>query len=96
MAAMAATRPRRLRDDETLLGSYATMYSPTRQVSAKEELQRIEAAILELPEAQRDVVMMSRVMDLSYAEIAAALMRVVDQVQRSRTAKTNGAPEGAG
>jgi RNA polymerase sigma-70 factor (ECF subfamily) len=57
----------------TLLTCYATLGTPSRCASAREELARIEAAVQELPEAQRDAVSMSRLMGMAYADIAAVL-----------------------
>jgi len=44
--------------------------TPSRVVGAREELDRIEAALQHLPEAQRDAVLLSRLAGLDYAEIA--------------------------
>ena len=58
---------------ESVLGCYATICTPSRVVSAREELDRIEAAIRELPENQREAVGMSRIMGLDYRDVAAQL-----------------------
>ncbi len=69
---IAREQPAAPSEDEagSLLQAYATMCTPSRQVAAREELQRIEAAVGSLPEAQRDAVTLSRLMGLGYPEIA--------------------------
>ena len=57
-------------DAELALAGYASLVSPSRLASAREELSRVEDAILQLPEAQREAILLSRVANLSYAEIA--------------------------
>jgi RNA polymerase sigma-70 factor (ECF subfamily) len=60
-------------DAGALLEAYATLCTPSRHAAARDELQRIESAVAALPDAQREAVAMSRLMGLSYAEVAAAL-----------------------
>lgn len=55
---------------DALLGCYASICTPSRHAAAREELSRIETAVQDLPEPQRDAVMMSRLMGLSYPQIA--------------------------
>jgi len=55
---------------DALLDCYATIASPSQHASAREELARFEAAVRSLPANQRDAVTMSRLMGLSYAQIA--------------------------
>lgn len=55
---------------DALLACYASIATPSQHAAAKEELARFEAAVQELPEAQRDAVTMSRLMGLDYAQIA--------------------------
>lgn len=55
---------------DALLECYASIATPSRHAAAKEELARFEAAVQELPDAQRDAVTMSRLMGLSYEQIA--------------------------
>ena len=70
-------------ETETLLASYGTLCTPTRQVSAREELARIESAILELPEDQREAVMTPRMttgpadFERTYGETHTALGRLL-------------------
>jgi RNA polymerase sigma-70 factor (ECF subfamily) len=58
---------------DALLACYASICTPSRHAAAREEVARIEAAIQELPAPQRDAVTMSRLMGLSYAQIAAQM-----------------------
>jgi RNA polymerase sigma-70 factor, ECF subfamily len=58
---------------DALLECYATIATPSRHAAAKEELARVEAAVQQLPEQQRDAVAMSRLMGLSYTQVAAQL-----------------------
>ncbi len=58
---------------KTLLTCYATLGTPSRCASAREELARIEAVVQDLPEAQRDAVTMSRLMRMNYVDIAEAM-----------------------
>jgi len=55
---------------DALLACYRSIATPSRHAAAKEELERFEQAVLDLPEKQRDAVTMSRIMGLSYAQIA--------------------------
>ncbi|MEM9799906.1 MAG: sigma-70 family RNA polymerase sigma factor [Planctomycetota bacterium] len=56
-------------DAPSLMDALGTIATPSRHASAREELARFEAALAELPENQRDAVMMSRVMGMEYADI---------------------------
>ncbi len=60
-------------DARRLIDCYATILTPSRHAAAREEVDRVEAAMHQLPDEQRDAVAMSRIMGLSYAEIAAQL-----------------------
>jgi RNA polymerase sigma-70 factor (ECF subfamily) len=57
-------------DAEALLACYASLATPSQHAAAREELARFEKAVQELPETQRDAVTMSRLMNLSYEQIA--------------------------
>lgn len=58
---------------DALLACYASIASPSQHAVAREELARFEAAVQKLPENQRDAVTMSRLMGLSYDQIAEQL-----------------------
>jgi RNA polymerase sigma-70 factor (ECF subfamily) len=55
---------------DALLACYAGIATPSRHAAAQEELARFEAAVQRLPDHQRDAVTMSRLMGLSYPQIA--------------------------
>lgn len=55
---------------DAILACYASIATPSRHVAAREELQRFEDAVQQLPDNQRDAVTMSRLMGLDYAQIA--------------------------
>lgn len=55
---------------DALLACHATIATPSRHAAAREELDRFETAIEQLPDNQRDAVSMSRLMGLSYEQIA--------------------------
>jgi RNA polymerase sigma-70 factor (ECF subfamily) len=50
-------------------------------VAAKETLGRVEAALKEMPEELREIILMSRLMGFSHAEIAARLGRTEGAVR---------------
>jgi RNA polymerase sigma-70 factor (ECF subfamily) len=58
---------------DALLSCYASIATPSQHAAAREELARFEAAVQELPENQRDAVTMSRLMGLSYDQVAEQL-----------------------
>lgn len=49
---------------------YATAFSPSRHASAREEIARLENALAQLPDAQREAIALTRVGELSYADAA--------------------------
>ena len=55
---------------DALLACYASIATPSQHAVAREELARFETAVQQLPEKQRDAVTMSRLMGLSYPQIA--------------------------
>lgn len=60
-------------DDATRSGladAYATLATPSRAVMQREEMERLEAAVSQLPEHQREVILLSRIAGLTYAQIA--------------------------
>lgn len=70
----------------SLLTAYATLGTPSRCASAREELARIESAVQDLPEAQRDAVAMSRLMGMGYPQIA-ELMGLSESAVRGLVAR---------
>lgn len=61
------------RAEAELLGAYARAASPSEAVVGREALERLEAALIELKDEYREVVLLSRIVGLSRAEIAARL-----------------------
>lgn len=55
---------------DAMLACYASIATPSQHAAAKEELARFEAAVQQLPENQRDAVTMSRLLGLTYPQIA--------------------------
>lgn len=53
-----------------LLAGYSAICTPSRDAIAREELARAEAALARLSEEQREVILLSRIIGLSHAEIA--------------------------
>ncbi|GJM20595.1 MAG: hypothetical protein DHS20C15_05100 [Planctomycetota bacterium] len=61
--------------DAALLAVYSQLGTPSGVASAREQLDRIEAAFAELADDERDVVLLSRILGFSRAEVAAELGR---------------------
>ena len=78
----------RLDDGEArdLLAGCAEWLTPSRALADREELDRVEAAIRDLPHNQSEAVMLSRIGGVSYPEIARQLGTTVPAV-RSLTAR---------
>jgi RNA polymerase sigma-70 factor (ECF subfamily) len=66
---------------EAALAGYASICTPSRHAAAHEELARVERAVQQLPEDQRDAVMMSRLMGLDYQQIAEQMGRSESSVR---------------
>lgn len=66
---------------DTARSCFAALGTPSQDAIAREELARIEAAVHSLPEDQRDAVMMSRLMNLDYAQIAEQMGRTESAVR---------------
>lgn len=60
---------------DDLVGSYASFCTPSREAVAREELVRIERAFDHLSPSQREVILLSRVIGLEHADVAAAMNR---------------------
>ena len=63
------------------LSTYAAFASPSRQAVAGEELERIEAAFTRLSDDHREVILLSRIVGMSRAEVALALDKTEDSVR---------------
>ncbi len=70
----------------SLLRSYASILTPSRAASAREEVERIEAAIQRLPGQQAEAVAYSRVLGLDYPDIAAR-MKVSESAVRAAVSR---------
>jgi RNA polymerase sigma factor (sigma-70 family) len=66
---------------DAALSCYVSMCTPSQHAAAREELARVEAAVQDLPEDQRDAVVMSRLMNLSYAQIATQMGKTESAVR---------------
>ena len=66
--------------DAQLLACYATFCSPSRSAVAREELSRVEKAFDRLPEHYREVIVLSKIVGLSRAEVAREMNRTEDAV----------------
>ncbi len=69
---------RRRRDaslDCEILETYSSFYTPSRQAAAREELERVERAFAELPEEQREVILLAKIVGLSRREIGEEMGR---------------------
>lgn len=64
-----------------LITAFATISTPSRVASAREEIHRIEHALERLPEPQREAIAMTRVAGLTYEEAAAELGRTESAVR---------------
>ena len=69
-------------DDEGLLSCYASICTPSREALAREEIERIEAALDSLPEDYREVLVLARISGLSAAEIGEQVGRSEDAVRQ--------------
>ena len=58
-----------------LIDCYASMCTPSEDASVREELERIEAAMSELNDEHREVILLSKMCGLSHAEIAERMKR---------------------
>ena len=68
--------------ERSLERSYANLLSPSGVALAREETARIEAAFDELSDEHREVIVMARVLGLSFSDIAAQTGRSENAVQK--------------
>ncbi len=64
-----------------LYAAYASIGTPSQQIAQQEAITRIEAAFEQLPPQQREVIALSRIGKLTYAEIAAETGRTETAVR---------------
>lgn len=60
---------------DPLLQCYATMCTPSRDASGREQLARFERAFDQLPADYREAITLQRLLGMDYADIAAAMAR---------------------
>jgi RNA polymerase sigma-70 factor (ECF subfamily) len=60
---------------QDLLACYGTFYTPSKQAEAREELSRVESAFDQLSEEYREVIVLSRIVGLSHADVAQQMGR---------------------
>jgi RNA polymerase sigma factor (sigma-70 family) len=61
--------------DASVLAECRSFLTPSRDASAKEELERVERAFAKLSEDQRRIILLARVAGLSHAEVAREMER---------------------
>ncbi len=66
---------------EWLMEAYQTVFTPSRDAMAREELARVEAAFEKLPPAYRKVITMCRIAGLDPAEVAAETGQTAEAVR---------------
>jgi RNA polymerase sigma factor (sigma-70 family) len=57
----------------SVLAGYACLFTPSRDACAREDVERLERAFDALPPAYREIIVLSRYLGCSHAEIAARL-----------------------
>ena len=60
---------------ESLVACYASISTPSEVAVAREEVEKIESALLLLSEEHREVILLARMLELSHAEIAERMGR---------------------
>ncbi len=68
-------------EELALLQTYSGVVSPSRHASAREDLQRFEAAFDQLPEDYRRVISLARIAQLPHEEIAVVMERSTQAVR---------------
>lgn len=63
------------RTDASLVGAYASICSPSRAASAREQVERVERAFDRLPPAYRDAIVGAKLLGLTTKELAGQLGR---------------------
>lgn len=60
-------------EDRALLAGYSGIGTPSQAAAAREEVERMEAALAKLSEEHREVILLSKIVGLSHAQIAERL-----------------------
>ena len=80
--AVASTRSQTTEGSARSLSQlYQTVYTPSRDAMAREHVEQVESAFDELSDEYREVIMLSRFMGLSRAEVAEAMGRTESSVR---------------
>jgi RNA polymerase sigma-70 factor (ECF subfamily) len=69
--------------DDAVLDACRGFYTPSRQAEAREELAQLEAAMRELDDDKREVVLLSRIVGLSHEAIARELGKTEAAVRKT-------------
>jgi len=67
--------------ESILINAYESVFSPSRQAMAREQIELLEAAFDRLPDDHREVITLARVVRLPHSEIANAMGRTVPAVK---------------
>ena len=69
-------------ENSRLLECYASFCTPSQDAMIREETERIERALLQLPDEYREIIIEARIVGLSYAEIAEQTGRSDEAVRK--------------
>ncbi|MBK8978718.1 MAG: sigma-70 family RNA polymerase sigma factor [Planctomycetes bacterium] len=67
--------------DTSALEAFVSVATPSRAAIAREELERVQRALDRLPDEQREAILLSRVLGLGRAEVAAVMGRTEGSVR---------------
>lgn len=70
-------------EDSRLLEAYGTLFTPSRDAMAREELRRVERAFESLPTDYREIIVLARIVGLPHADIARQLGRTPSSVRNA-------------
>ena len=70
-------------EDSRLIDAYGTLFTPSRDAMAREELHRVEEAFERLPPDYREIIVLARVVGLPHADIARQLGRTPSSVRNA-------------
>lgn len=68
-------------NDHDLANSYGTCITPSRDASAREQVERFEAAFARLSETDRQVIALAKIAGLRHAEVAAQMNRTPESTR---------------
>ena len=70
-------------EDSRLVEAYGTLFTPSRDAVAREELRRVEEAFERLPPDYREIIVLARIVGLPHADIARQLSRTPSSVRNA-------------